>query len=148
MAHDPHLYSPFHSGMTTYGGFWVRATAATIDGLILLCAVLVVGLGLYAAGLSDSRAVLLASLSLIVAQVAYPWVCWVNWGATPGKMMFGLKVVDAGTGELISHGQVGLRLVGTMLSAMFWYLGFIWAAWDPRKQGWHDKIASTVVVRD
>ena len=38
-------------------------------------------------------------------------------------------------------------MVGYVVSSMVCYIGLIWAAFDPRKQGWHDKIAGTVVTR-
>ena len=47
----------------------------------------------------------------------------------------------------MTFGLAFLRWVGYILSGIFLYLGFLWIAWDGRKQGWHDKIAGTVVVR-
>ena len=59
-------------------------------------------------------------------------------------MLFGLQVVSA-EGAPISFGIAFLRAVGYFVSGIF-YLGFIWIAFDKRKQGWHDKIAGTVVI--
>ena len=67
-------------------------------------------------------------------------------GQTFGKVLFGLKVVQA-TGEKMTLGIGFLRWVGYLISAVVVYLGFIWIAFDGRKQGWHDKIAGTVVIR-
>jgi len=61
-------------------------------------------------------------------------------------MIFGLKVVQS-TGEKMTLGVGFLRWVGYIISGMVFYLGFIWIAFDGKKQGWHDKIAGTVVVR-
>ncbi len=67
-------------------------------------------------------------------------------GKTPGKMIFGLQVVQA-TGEKMTFGIGFLRWVGYLISGLVFYIGFIWIAFDGKKQGWHDKIAGTVVIR-
>jgi uncharacterized RDD family membrane protein YckC len=71
---------------------------------------------------------------------------WAEFGATPGKRMLGLVIVDAGTGGRPPLPRLLLRYVGYLLSALPLFLGFLWALWDPRRQGWHDKLAQTVVV--
>ncbi|MDB5080852.1 MAG: hypothetical protein JWP00_2776 [Chloroflexi bacterium] len=68
-------------------------------------------------------------------------------GATIGKKVFGMKVVRE-DGAPIGFWRSLLRhTVGYFVSAFFFGLGFIWIGFDPHKQGWHDKIASTYVVR-
>lgn len=71
---------------------------------------------------------------------------WVKYAATPGKMLLRLKIVDAATMQPASAFQYGLRAVGYLISCLFLCLGFIWISFDRRAQGWHDKIARTVVV--
>ena len=61
--------------------------------------------------------------------------------------MLGLHVVDAATGRNIGFGRAIGRFVGYVISGIALDIGFIWVAFDPQKQGWHDKIASTFVVR-
>jgi uncharacterized RDD family membrane protein YckC len=62
-------------------------------------------------------------------------------------MMLSLQVVDASSGEPLRVGQSILRYLGYFVSTIPLCLGLVWVAFDPRKQGWHDKIAGTVVVR-
>jgi uncharacterized RDD family membrane protein YckC len=57
-------------------------------------------------------------------------------------------VVDAANGSRPSTGRLVLRLACYLLSALPLYLGFVWIAFDRRKQGWHDKIAGTVVIQE
>ncbi len=57
------------------------------------------------------------------------------------------KVVDAKTGGVPSVGQCIGRYFAYILSAIPLCLGYIWVAFDPKKQAWHDKLAETVVVR-
>jgi uncharacterized RDD family membrane protein YckC len=67
-------------------------------------------------------------------------------GQTPGKKLLGLKVIEI-NGKEMTPGIAFLRWVGYLLSKLPLFLGFIWIAFDRRKQGWHDKIAGTCVIR-
>lgn len=67
--------------------------------------------------------------------------------ATPGKMAISARIVDAGTGGPPSTAQLVVRYLGYFVSTIPLCLGLLWVAFDPRKQGWHDKLARTVVVR-
>jgi len=81
------------------------------------------------------------ALSLIIT-VAF----WVKLFGTPGKLLMGCQVVDADSEEPLSVKQAVLRYLGYYVSAFTLGLGFFWIAWDKRKQGFHDKIANTVVL--
>jgi uncharacterized RDD family membrane protein YckC len=87
---------------------------------------------------------LLIALVVGIAIVSF----WRYCGATPGKLAVGVKIVDAQTGAPPSTGRLVLRLACYLVSALPLYLGFLWVAIDRRKQGWHDKIAGTVVVQE
>jgi uncharacterized RDD family membrane protein YckC len=71
---------------------------------------------------------------------------WRYCGATPGKVALGLRIVDANTLLPASTARLVLRFVGYLVSALPLYLGFLWIGVDRRKQGWHDKIARTIVI--
>jgi uncharacterized RDD family membrane protein YckC len=85
---------------------------------------------------------LLGFLAVAVAVIGF----WRYCGATPGKTAVGLKIVDAASGGRPPLGRLVLRFFAYFVSALPLYLGFLWAAFDRRKQGWHDKIARTVVI--
>jgi len=68
-------------------------------------------------------------------------------GSHPGQRIFGLKVVDANTGQRIDLGKAALRWIGLLISFLVCFVGVIWVAFDARKQGWMDKIAGTVVTQ-
>jgi uncharacterized RDD family membrane protein YckC len=61
-------------------------------------------------------------------------------------MIMGLKIVTVDGGKL-TIGKAVLRIVGYFVSSIIVYLGFLWVIWDKDKQGWHDKIAGTYVVK-
>jgi uncharacterized RDD family membrane protein YckC len=75
-------------------------------------------------------------------------LCWRFFGATPGKLAVHAKVVDARTGGAPSTARLVGRYLAYFISAFPLFLGFAWIAIDRRRQGWHDKIAGTLVVYD
>jgi len=83
----------------------------------------------------------------LVAGIAYQVYFWTTSGQTPGKMVMGIKVVSAETGELLDTGGAAIRYVGYIVSGIPLYLGFLWVIWDPKHEGWHDKIAKTKVIK-
>lgn len=147
----------------SYGGFWRRAMAFSIDKIILFfTSLLVLFIGMIALSISflaDYREMLPERLEEITITFVFIYLLMTVFismfyftyfhgatGQTAGKMIFGLKVVQS-TGEQMTFGLAFLRWVGYIISAIIFYLGFVWIAFDPKKQGWHDKIAGTVVVR-
>ena len=91
------------------------------------------------------------SLMAIAIQYIFPILFtvlfWKYKAATPGKMVMGLSVVDAKTGEPLSTGQAIGRYFAYIISSLALCLGYVWVVFDDRKQGWHDKLAGTVVIR-
>jgi uncharacterized RDD family membrane protein YckC len=91
------------------------------------------------------------ALSLTLTTFVVPGLYFVGfWGTlsrTPGMMALNLRIARAEDGGPLDLGRASLRFVGWILSEFVIFIGFIWAAFDPRKQGWHDKIARTFVVR-
>ncbi|MBN1393912.1 MAG: RDD family protein [Pirellulales bacterium] len=74
-------------------------------------------------------------------------IFWKFKSATPGKMIFSARIVDARSNGRPSLSQFVVRCFAYVVSTIPLCLGFLWIAFDRRKQGWHDKLAGTVVVR-
>ena len=134
-----------------YVGFWARVGAAIIDTILVLviCAPLVtyiygpdywMGAGGLIAGPADF---LINWLLPAVAVILF----WIYRQATPGKMAIRAKIVDAKTGGKPSTGQLVGRYLAYYVSIFPLMLGIIWVGIDAKKQGWHDKLAGTLVVR-
>jgi uncharacterized RDD family membrane protein YckC len=69
-------------------------------------------------------------------------------GQSFGKRFMGLRVVRT-DGRPIDYKTAMLRnIIGYGLSFMIFGLGIMWMLWDGRRQGWHDKLAKTIVVKD
>lgn len=137
-----------------YGGFGRRMMAFLIDNLFLQAAALFVTvMGLLVIGidvelLTERRGALLNSyyVTAVVMNLFYFTYFHGTTGQTLGKRMLGMKVVRS-TGEPIRTGVAFLRWAGYIVSGLIFNLGFLWIAFDGRKQGWHDKIAGTCVIR-
>lgn len=87
------------------------------------------------------------SLIGVVFGIAYPIYFIGKTGATPGKKIMKIKVIDKETQLAPGYLKAFLReFVGRFIASIFLYLGYFWILWDKEKQGWHDKIAGTVVV--
>ena len=136
-----------------YAGFARRLVAALIDTLILslvleLMYLLFWGHGNMRLVAVDGNVQLMSeggwldNLFFLLATI----VLWVKYGGTPGKLLMGCHVIDLATGKYLTPGKALLRYLAYFVSALPLGLGFFWIIWDKRKQGFHDKIAKTVVV--
>ncbi|WP_264723378.1 RDD family protein [Wolbachia endosymbiont (group A) of Sphecodes monilicornis] len=98
---------------------------------------------------TQSRLIKLLILNQIVQFImlfCYVIYMWVKFATTPGKLLFGLRVVDAQTFEKMTLKQATKRFFSFILSVAPLFLGFLWSNFNKRCQTWHDKIAGTVVV--
>jgi uncharacterized RDD family membrane protein YckC len=151
----------------TYAGFWIRLVARLLDGLILgipfgiVFAVFAIAGGVIAnttnSSSQDSQnaaaaavfggGFLLLYVLALVVQVAYWIYFWGTSGSTLGMRLLHLKVVDADTGGAIGYARATVRFLMSIVNSWACYIGWIWVAFDPRKQGWHDKVANSVVLQ-
>ncbi|MFA5529260.1 MAG: RDD family protein [Thiohalomonadaceae bacterium] len=135
-----------------YAGFWRRIAAHVIDTLIFLPIALILLYLVYGdAYLQDAANPFgyHGAWDVFVNQVlpfALIVLLWARYGATPGKYLMQCRVVDLHSGGHPGIGRSALRYVAYIASLLPFMLGFLWIAWDRRKQGFHDKIAGTVVV--
>lgn len=135
-----------------YVGFWARVGATIIDWIIILMVTVPLTVTFYGWEYftNDEGSFLAGPADFLISWVL-PFVAvvlfWVHKQATPGKMAVSARVVDARTGNPMSVGQAIGRYVAYFVSTIPLFLGIIWVAFDPKKQGWHDKLAGTVVVR-
>ena len=134
-----------------YAGFWIRLYATFIDLLVMLLFIYMPLTLIYGAAYWQGEHGILGFwdvfLGYIVPIVVTIWL-WITLGATPGKLVAKLKILDAETGSKLSVGQAFIRYIAYIPAMLVFLLGMIWVAFDKKKQGWHDKIAGTVVIRD
>ncbi|EGZ51346.1 RDD family protein [Neisseria wadsworthii] len=136
-----------------YAGFWIRTVAVIIDTIILMIVILPLMYLIYGDAyfaVSDEIRYSFGFWDTFLNHIfpaIFTLFFWNKFAATPGKMLLALKVVDAKTGEDIDLRQSIIRYIGYFIAILPLFLGLIWVAFDKRKQGWHDKMAGTVIVR-
>jgi uncharacterized RDD family membrane protein YckC len=134
--------------MPGYVGFWQRFAAFLIDWLVVFVVygpLVVMAFGSEYFSLEVPR-YWDAATGLVIAVGTL--LFWRYQGATPGKIAIAARIVDAETRGSPSTARLAVRLFAYIVSALPLCLGFLWIAFDRRKQGWHDKIAGTVVIPD
>ena len=135
-----------------YVGFWQRVGASVIDNLLLFVITIPLVVWAYGWGYFTTES---PGFVRGPADVMITWVlpalliilCWWQRQATPGKVVIGARIVDAKTGGVPTPTQLVLRYIGYFVSCIPHFAGIFWIAISPRKQGWHDLMAGTVVVR-
>ncbi|MBP2669271.1 MAG: rdd family protein [Deltaproteobacteria bacterium] len=151
------------SGNFPYAGFWTRAAARIIDLVLILAAFNVVYLadrlgsdaGMWTgsgfgegeptgAGLSPAN--VLRALFFLSFPVFYYVYLHGTYGQTFGKMALKIRVVNE-DGSPLDHRKAFLRWLGYFLCDLTFNIGYVWAAFDHRKQGLHDKVCKTLVIR-
>ena len=181
------------SSLTEYAGFWRRSAAHLIDILWIMPLVLGLLYGVYGNELATILSQLdtlelenfakLLLLSCLLPTILIGWF-WLEYAATPGKLLFDCEIVDARSGDPIRVPQILLRYlsyfiyilpliailpwgcefeitaltgitgeIGTTILCSIGYIVALLPLWgllsmirDKRKQGWHDKLANTVVI--
>jgi uncharacterized RDD family membrane protein YckC len=145
-----------------YAGFFSRAAAYALDRIIALGITFVIlvvfeyFLSLFVGdqwleNLSQDTminavlALLLSTLGIhLLVSMSYDIGFWLLSGQTPGKRVLGLRVMRK-DGSRLSLGNALLRQIGYWISTVF-FLGFLWILFDNRRQGFHDKLAGTIVT--
>jgi predicted Zn finger-like uncharacterized protein len=136
-------------------GFWIRFVALIVDSLLLGAVQFIIGLVLGFAGGSMTE----VDGGGAMAMLAITWLCsmavsvtyYVFFtgynGQTPGKMALRIQVVRA-DGTPMSYGRAFLReIIGKFVSGIILGIGYLMVAFDRQKQGLHDRIAGTYVIR-
>lgn len=140
-------------------GFWIRAVAYIMDSVLVGIATRLLQAAYFRGAQQDPFAESYSRLlefdwtplvPLLILEILMNFLYFTffigRYGQTPGKMVCGLRVVTVDGGE-VSYVQAAIRTAGYYLNRLTLGLGFLWVAIDPRKQGFHDKIAGTLVLR-
>ncbi len=115
-------------------GFWLRVGAYLLDSLILFAINLVLS------------SIKLGSLGILVGIIYFVYFWTRQQGQTLGHKVLKIRVVRE-DGKPIDITTAVIRYIGYIVSGVVIGLGFLWVIWDAKKQGWHDKMAGTIVVK-
>ena len=133
-----------------YVGFWKRTVAGLVDTFLILLVIFPILIWVYGIEYLNNEHMEKGSFDFIINYV-FPTIAvillWKYYQATPGKMIFKATIIDAKTGGKPSLRQLIIRYLGYIISTIPLGLGIFWVAFDKKKQGFHDKLANTVVVQ-
>jgi len=143
------IQKPISKEIGEYVGFGNRLIAFIIDNLILLGTFLFIlnKLFILNRSLNYEYEVYFYFIPYLIGPVYFICMWTFADGATVGKKILKIKIVQV-NGSPITIGKAILRYIGYFISGMFFGLGFFTILWNKKKQGWHDEIAKTVVVRN
>jgi uncharacterized RDD family membrane protein YckC len=137
----------------TNAGFWLRAVALCVDMLIISFIGSIPSQYMSATHFKEDSSILhligilAVFLSVMVVSFAYaPWFHSSKWQATPGKLIFGLKVVNEQQ-QRIGFWKAFWREMAKLLSLIPLGAGYIMAAFTEKKQALHDKMCGTLVIK-
>ncbi len=134
-----------------YVGFWARVLATLVDSVLIALVSFPLLYALYGEDYFSDTAPLYWGPGDLLINYLLPAIAvllfWSYRSATPGKMLIRARIVDANDFGKPSTRQLVIRYLGYFVSGFVLGLGFLWIAFDRRKQGWHDKLARTVVIR-
>ncbi len=148
-----------------YAGFFTRAIAFVIDILIINVSVIITSallmlvfsffesimsitpgeLGDWMSNVSVRAVNFSAVILLLVMAWLYPVIFWMINGQTVGKRIMGLRVVRMDGKKMTFLGGL-LRVLGYWLSAIVFFVGFLWVLFSNDRRAWHDKLAGTCVI--
>lgn len=137
-------------GVYEQAGFGLRYGAWMFDFLITLIAIMSFTFFITAVGHrsvvdSNDNLLIVAGLTLLLIVLNFVVLAGRS-GQSAGMRILGIQIARQ-DGKPFTMGKAALRhLVGYPLSMVVFFLGFLWMLWDPRQQGWHDKLAGTIVV--
>lgn len=146
----PPVFTPGPAGVR-YGGFWVRATASSIDSVLVLLFCVLLGFfqGLWTneSSFGTFRGQVIFQLMTFGINVLYYGWLQGKYQGTPGKRLLGLRLVRSDLSPVEVPRSVA-RYFASILSGVVLGLGYLWVAFDPKKRSWHDRMAGTLVIRD
>lgn len=137
-----------------YAGFCLRFVAALIDGLVIGIPIVVVAIAVTLLAVEARWAAALDQVpdqvwNLLAHAIIWPYYALMESSrlqATVGKLAMGIIVTDM-EGDRVTFARASGRHFGKLLSEFCCMLGYIVAAFDVRKQAWHDSISSCLVIR-
>jgi uncharacterized RDD family membrane protein YckC len=134
------------AGEMVYAGFWIRVGAKIIDGIVLSAVGFALGIiGNFIISHVIARSILQNILSLVLT-IGYTTYFLGSYGATPGKMACGLRVVRPDS-EKISYARACGRCFAEFVSSIILGIGYLMVIFDEEKRALHDRICDTRVVK-
>jgi len=130
-----------------YAGAGVRFVAYLIDIMIIFVIFVVLSMVLTLLGINTNTSGFWVSAIQLVVTFLYVVIYQSSTGQTLGKKVMKIKVVNEAGAKPSAMVFFLREIIGKTISSLIFLIGYLMILWDKRKQGLHDKIAGTFVVK-
>ena len=138
-----------HREHLTLASIKSRSVAFFIDEMLLSFLLIVAMWDAFSGAKTMEEMILLTNsfvFEYIALKIVYQAFFVMQYGATIGKLMMKIRVIEIATSTNPNVVSSLNRAIFRIMSEMLFYLGFLWGVFDPARQTWHDKTARTLVV--
>ncbi|MFD8819960.1 RDD family protein [Streptomyces sp. NPDC059627] len=124
-----------------YANWGQRFGGTIVDGLVFLVPYIIVIVG------RNNGAIRAIGVLAILGVAIWQLIMEGRTGQTVGKKALGIRLVKEATGQPIGVGMAFVRRIAHFLDSLACYLGWLWPAWDAKRQTFADKVCGTIVIR-
>ena len=136
--------------MEKYAGFWIRFVAMMVDGIIIIIPGMITQSIIGVLLIIIKTNTLFSNVIMFISSLVIPWIYFILMthfkGATLGKMLVGITVKSEDSQKLSLNNVIIRETIGKFISSIILCIGYIMAAFTPKKQGLHDMMAHSIVV--
>ncbi|MEV7318955.1 RDD family protein [Streptomyces sp. NPDC093970] len=132
-----------YGAMPPYANWGWRVLSRLIDSIVLGIPYILVVVG----GAKSIPALVIVGLLVVIGLFIYQIVQEGRTGQTIGKKVVGTRTLKEDTGQPIGAGMAFVRQLAHFLDSLPCYLGYLWPAWDAKRQTFADKVCGTIVIR-
>ncbi|MFI7402763.1 RDD family protein [Streptomyces sp. NPDC049541] len=134
---------PGYGMQPPYANWGQRFLGTLVDGLVFLVPYIIVIVG----GVSKTWAVAIIGYLAIIGVAIWQLIKEGQTGQTVGKKAVGIRLVREADGQPLGVGMAFVRRLAHFLDSLACYLGWLWPAWDAKRQTFADKVCSSIVIR-
>nr|WSY52373.1 RDD family protein [Streptomyces sp. NBC_00886] len=124
-----------------YANWGQRFLGTLVDGLVFLVPYILVIVGRGNTALTAIGGILILGLAI------WQLIREGRTGQTVGKQALGIRLVRESDGQPLGVGMAFVRRLAHFLDSLACYLGWLWPAWDAKRQTFADKICGSIVIR-
>jgi uncharacterized RDD family membrane protein YckC len=146
---DEQLENILHRENLTLASLSARSIAFFVDEMLLSFLLIIALWDSFSSAVNMQEIIELTNMFVfeyIAMKIIYQAFFVMKYGATLGKMMMKIRIIEIHTLDNPNVISALSRAFVRIFSEMFFYLGFLWGMLNPTKQTWHDKSAKTLVI--
>ncbi|MCZ0987397.1 MULTISPECIES: RDD family protein [Streptomyces] len=133
---------PGYGMQPTYANWGQRFLARLLDSLLYA-----VPYGIAVAGAKNAPILAIIGFLALIGLFVWQIIMEGKTGQTVGKKALGIRTLKEETGQPLGGGMAFVRQLAHILDGLPCYLGYLWPAWDAKRQTFADKVCGSIVIR-